>query len=365
MKGRVTALVGAQYGSEGKGVIAAELAHAFDVHVRTGGPNAGHTFMWGGEKFVARGLPVGWINPRARLLIGPGAVLDPELLIEEIKEVQFHGYDLRGRVVVDPKAHVVRKTQHQQEGGVEGRAHREIGSTGEGVGLARMARISRGVLVRDLAWGKAQTFADWAGEQEQFEDDGVVISIGDTVGMVNRWIDQGRNVLLEGTQGSGLSLTHGPWPYVTSADTNAATMAADAGIAPALVNTILVVRTFPIRVAGNSGPLEDEISFEMLGVEPETTTVTKKVRRIGGWDPELYRRAITLNRPIGVAVTFLDYLDPRVKGVEEWDGLTEYVKGWIRGLEDEYGVPVLYATAGPAGTGVIRVPMALRDPVAA
>lgn len=356
MKGRVTALVGAQYGSEGKGVIAAHLAHSYDVHVRTGGPNAGHTFMWGGEKFVARGLPVGWINPKARLVIGPGAVLDPELLLEEIREVQSHGYDLRGRVVVDAKAHVVRPVQHEQEGGVGGRAHREIGSTGEGVGLARMARVSRGVLVRDLAWARAQTFAEWVDEQGDEPDDGVVVAVGDTVEMVNRWIDSGRSVLLEGTQGSGLSLTHGPWPFVTSADTNAATLAADAGIAPALVNTILVARTYPIRVAGNSGPLKHETSFETLGVQPEVTTVTKKVRRVGVWDDDLFARAVMLNRPVGVAITFLDYLDSRAAGAETWHQLSTFAQSWIRGIEERFGVPVLWVTAGPAGSEVIHVP---------
>jgi adenylosuccinate synthase len=347
---QVVALVGAQYGSEGKGVIAAKLAHEFQVHIRTGGPNAGHTFMANGMEFVARGLPVGWINQEAELLIGPGAVVDLRLLDAEITEAEARsGLSVRHRVMIDPKAHVVTAPQHKAEGGVQGEAHHEIGSTGEGVGLCRVAKIGR----RSLFGARPGVSPAWSHAVQVGNTDTLGIPVGDTVRHVNWMIDADARVLLEGTQGSGLSLTHGEWPYVTSADTNAATMAADAGIAPHLVQSLLVARTFPIRVHGNSGPMFREVDWGYLGVPPETTTVTKKERRIGQWDWDLIERSVMLNRPLGIALTFLDYWDPEARGAERVEDLAALVRRKIEQIEVSLDVPVLFASTGPAGTPIL------------
>lgn len=344
---QVVALVGAQYGSEGKGVIAAAVAHDFDVHARTGGPNAGHTFMAKGEKFVARSLPCGWINPEATCVIGPGAVVDLPLLLEEIAEAEVRMPGVRDRVMLDEKAHVVTEAQHRFEGGVDGSGHRRIGSTGEGVGMARIARILRTSWMQSEHWAKAVMVDHLSAKQL----DGV--RVGDTSRLVNAMIDSGERVLLEGTQGSGLSLTHGPWPFCTSTDTNAAQLAADAGVAPQLVQTLLVARTFPIRVHGNSGPLPGEIEWRALGVEPEVTTVTKKRRRIARWDWGQMLKAVELNRPVGLALTFLDYWDPDCRGAQTREALPLSVVRNIDEIEKMLGVPVVYASTGPAGTPVI------------
>jgi adenylosuccinate synthase len=351
MRGTVLALVGAQFGSEGKGVIAKHLAHSYGAHVRTGGPNAGHTFEHEGRTWVARSLPVGWTNPDAALVIGPGALVDLETLIKEIGVVERAGYSVLDRLTVDEKAHIIDPVRHRQfEGGTHGTAHRQIGSTGEGVGPARMAKLARGTFPSDLAWAKARVLGtDYARRLCRF-------MVTDTTILVNEWINQGTDVLLEGTQGCGLSVTHGEWPYVTSHDTNAATLAADAGIAPGLVETVLVARTFPIRVHGNSGPLYQELAWERLGVEPELTTVTKKQRRIGAWDPALVHKAVRLNRPIGMAITFLDYAWSESRGCERWVDLPVEARRWLANLEDQFGTPVMYVTTGPAGTPVLVNP---------
>lgn len=347
MRGSVVALVGAQYGSEGKGAMAQHLADRFEVHVRTGAPNAGHTFYHENREWVARSVPVGWINSEALLVIGPGALIDLNLLIEEVMAIEEAGYGVATRLYVDKKAMVIDPTRHHQyEGGTTGRAHRMIGSTGEGVGPARMAKIARGTYPSDLGWAKINGVDEYRNALNSF------CNVCDTEPLLNSWIDDGNSVLLEGTQGSALSLTHGEWPYVTSTDTNAASLAADAGISPRLIDdVILVARTFPIRVAGNSGPLKRETSFQELGVAPEFTTVTKKQRRIGQWDDELLAKAIRLNRPCRLAITFLDYAFPDAEGAAYWDDLPIAAARWIADLQNATGCPVSWVATGMKKNG--------------
>jgi adenylosuccinate synthase len=359
----VTALVGAQYGSEGKGAIAKVIANDFGVHVRTGGPNAGHTIYhkshptWDdSKKWVMRSVPCGWINPNAHLVIGPGGMIDVDLLIQEVKELDEAGFDVSSRLRVDPKCAIIDPVRHHAfEGGVHGTAHEKIGSTGEGIGPVRMARIARGTFEhRGIApaWSRLEFAAD-----RQEELDSANIRVGDVSKALDAWIDTGAKVLLEGTQGSGLSLIHGPWPYVTSADTNVGQLLTDAGIPPReLVRTILVARTFPIRVAGNSGPLKDETTFEEIGVEPERTTVTKKIRRVGKWDDELIANAMRLNRPAVLALTFADYWWPWIKdahSLEEVRNLApsaeevQAVGRKIKEIEARHKTAVKYVGTGP------------------
>ena len=132
--------------------------------------------------------------------------------------------------------------------------------------------------------------------------------------------DSCADILIEGTQGSALSLLHSHWPYCTSIDTNAAGIISEVGIAPSRVTDVLmVVRTYPIRVAGNSGPMKNETTWEDISnnvgqhVE-EKTTVTKKVRRVAEWDQELYEQSCILNEPTEIALMFADYIDPEVAG---------------------------------------------------
>lgn len=343
-RGHAVALIGAQYGSEGKGLVAAALANEYDCHVRTGGPNAGHTFYHDDMKFVARSIPIGWINDTAQVIIGPGAVIDVDVLMQELGEIEAAGFNIRDRVYVDGRATIISKSQHLAEGGVQGKAHKEIGSTGEGVGIARMSKINRDAL---LPTDKAPFACLRAGDiQSTFESAG--IKIEDTAALLHARIRDGARVLLEGTQGSGLSLTLGPWPHVTSADTNAAQLASDAGISPSDVSqTILVARTFPIRVAGPSGPLYDETTWEELGFEPEKTTVTQKVRRVGRWNPEQIRYASEVNYPAAIVVTFIDYLWPEAKNITNWRALPKAALEWIDRQEELIEVPIIAVGTGP------------------
>lgn len=343
-RGHAVALVGAMYGSEGKGLVAAALANEYECHVRVGGANAGHTFYHSEQKFVARSVPIGWINPEASIFIGPGAIIDPEVLVAELQTIEEAGYAVKERLLIDKRAVLISRSQHLAEGGVHGKAHAQIGSTGEGVGLARMSKINRDALINtDTAPYACIRVAD---EEPFFESLG--IRVGDVADRLHRHLREGFNIFLEGTQGCGLSLTLGDWPHVTSADTNAAQLASDAGISPTDVSrSILVARTHPIRVAGRSGPLFDETSWEELGLEPEITTVTKKVRRVGHWNPEQVRYSCQVNYPAALVVTFIDYLWPEAKGVVNWRALPEAALEWISAQEELIEAPIVAVGTGP------------------
>ena len=317
-RGKLTVLVGGQYGSEGKGAIAAHVANKYDIHVRVGSPNAGHTIYWSREKHVMQSIPCGWINPDALIVIGRGALLNMKQLMKELVHILRYYPNFMDRLIIDAKAGVLDEKFHQQEGGVNGEMHHRIGSTGEGVGPARVARINRDP-------NEFRLFEDVADEY------GLIGCLEyNTPAFLASAQDVGKNILIEGTQGSALSLLHSFWPYCTSIDTNAAGIISEVGLAPSRVTDVLMVcRTYPIRVAGNSGPMKNEISWEEFNrrmedlggkpITPERTTVTKKIRRIAEWDDELFEQSCILNAPTEIALTFADYIDPGVYGHDDPD----------------------------------------------
>jgi adenylosuccinate synthase len=321
MKGKLTVLVGGQYGSEGKGAISAKIADKYQVHVRVGSPNAGHTIYWKGEKHVMQSIPCGWINPNAVIMIGRGALLNMKQFMKELTHIQQYYPDFKSRLIVDAEAGILDEKFHEQEGGVDGEMHRRIGSTGEGVGPARVARINRDP-------SQFRQFKDIASEYGLEE-----CLWENTPKYLAGAQDMGVNILIEGTQGSALSLLHSFWPYCTSIDTNTAGIISEVGIAPSRVTDVLmVVRSYPIRVAGNSGPMKGEITWgelsERLGknMVPEKTTVTRKIRRIAEWDDELFEQSCILNAPTEIALTFADYIDPEIEGATSVEELEQSAK---------------------------------------
>lgn len=304
-RGKIAVLVGGQYGSEGKGAVVAHIANDYNVHIRVGSPNAGHTIYWNGEKHVMQSIPCGWINPDAMIIIGRGALINIKQFMKELGHILRYYPDFTDRLFIDEEAGILDEKFHEAEGGTEGEMHRRIGSTGEGVGPARVARINR-----DL-----NEFRQFKHVAEEL--DLVDCMVKNTPKMIAEMQDNGENILIEGTQGSGLSLLHSHYPYCTSIDTNAAGIISEVGIAPSRVtDVILVLRTYPIRVAGNSGPMKNEITWEELNmrmgvvIKPEKTTVTKKVRRIAEWDDDLFCQSCILNEPTQYVLTFADYIDP-------------------------------------------------------
>jgi adenylosuccinate synthase len=353
-RGNILAVVGGQYGSEGKGVIVNHVADKYDVHVRVGGANAGHSFKYAGQTVKMQSIPCGWTNRNAVLFVGRGGLIAPDIVARELKMIAQYDSTIHRRLFIDPMTGVVSDYHHEVEGGIKGELHQRIGSTGEGIGAARIARLRREPENFEFAKDVAERY-------------GFTTSIAKTPisEMLDAYSTAGKNILLEGTQGCGLSLIHGPWPYVTTADTNAAQMAADCGIPPRFVNrTCLVIRTFPIRVAGNSGPLKGEMTWEQMSKRmgkqvEERTTVTKKIRRIGEWDPQLVDDAVTLNAPTSLALTFADYLSPEDEGKRAFKTLSKTTREFIDYLEDRYEIPVALIGTGGSEWAIVDRGMAL------
>ncbi len=298
----VWVVVGGQYGSEGKGKISAfiTLQEDIDICVRCGGPNSGHCFVDdSGELRVLRQIPTGYIRPATRLLIPTGGLIDLEVFRRELDHLEL-GPD---RVGVDFRTMIIEERDRQAE--AELGLRERLSSTLCGVGSAVARRVLRGDDVL-LAEGAAAQVA-WLRPY-----------LTDVSAEINSAVDRKKKVLIEGTQGFGLSLYHSPsYPKTTSRDTSAAGCISECGISPLLVtNVVLVLRTFPIRVAGQqAGPLFEEIDWQTVQRESgyphdlaEFTTVTGRLRRIGRFDFELARRAVAINRPTEIALNFLDYL---------------------------------------------------------
>lgn len=345
----IDAVVGGQFGSEGKGLVVGEIAKRYGVHVRVGASNAGHTVYVDGEKHVVQSIPVAaYANPDAMLILGPGALISMEILVAEInrnvawRQANGHG-DLR--LIIDPRAHVITDEHIEAEANTD--LAERIGSTStiskEGIGTATAARVMRqenclrmGDLTIDPATG---------------------VEVRDTIEFIDAYRgDVGKHVLLEGTQGTGLSLTTGDFPYVTSRNPTASGLAADAGIGPRdITNVIMVLRTFPIRVAGKSGPFgpgSQELTFDEIGVPPEKTTVTKLQRRIATFSMLQAQQAALINSANRVVLTFGDYIAPSIANktkLEESDG-DDYRVGRLMGMTQRIEVATRTTVIG-VGTG--------------
>lgn len=320
--GYVDVIVGGQYGSEGKGQIAAYLAKEYDLLVRVGGPNAGHKVP-GHPVLTYNLLPSGTNRSSAKLSIGPGSAIDVDKLLREISR---NGID-KGRLSIDPHAVIIEESDKKAEKVLE----KEIGSTAQGVGWATSRKVRRGkntILAKDIKELKPYCRP-------------MLVVLEDA-------ITRGGRIMLEGTQGTGLSIHHGYYPYVTSRETTASGCLADAGISPRLVRRVLMVaRTYPIRVqsppGGTSGYMSGEISFDEISrrsgkdlgqiKETEKGSVTGKQRRIGEFDWDLIRRAALLNGATDVALTFADYISAKNENAHRFEQLTPETIGMVEEVE--------------------------------
>jgi adenylosuccinate synthase len=308
--GKLQIVVGGQAGSEAKGHVAAQLAspernqHGVSA-VRVAGPNAGHSAVDpDGVKWPLRQIPVAAVvNPRAKLYIAAGSEVDISVLLPEVRALEAGGHEIRSRLLIDQAATVLEPRHHQTEASAALTAR--VGSTGKGIGAARADRIMR----------EARTVRD--------TDLSDAFNIGDTAAMLTADLLDDRTVQVEGTQGYLLGLHGDYYPQVTSSDCRAIDFLAMAGITPwgtgvDELETWIVFRPYPIRVAGNSGPLPGETTWEALRLPEERTTVTKLVRRVGHWAGGLARQAVQANGGPGqftrLALMMGDQLDPALAG---------------------------------------------------
>ncbi|MFO7966259.1 MAG: adenylosuccinate synthetase [Archaeoglobaceae archaeon] len=344
----VTVIVGAQFGGEGKGKITSHLCreHNYDVAVRCGGPNSGHTVTIGGEKVVLRQIPAGVVNPKTKLFLSAGCLIDLDVLLEEIER-----FDLNSeRLKVDRNAAIIdKKFRREEEASGLGSG---IGSTCTGTGVAVAKRALRDEDVK---------LARDAKELEPY--------LTETSREIMHSHLNGEKVVIEGTQGFGLSLYHSPYyPYTTSRDTTVSGFLSEVGVSPMVVSDIImVVRTFPIRVGGNSGPLPNEIDWETIQHESgyphkiqEMTTVTNKLRRVGRFDLEIVKKAVTANMPTKIALMGVDYLDYANKYKKHYNALTRKTKNLISFLENEFGANIAFIGTGPIDDEIIDLMLEVR-----
>ena len=331
----VDVIVGGQYGSEGKGQVATYLASEYDLLIRVGGPNAGHKVKIPGtnESFTFRHLPSGCFYSDARLLIGPGAVMHVPTLLEEIAQSKI-GVE---RLIIDPQAMTISTLDKNHEKELKDL----IGSTGQGVGQATSRRII----------GRGKPHVKLARDVSDLKP-----FLRDSCDVLQRLFRDGKRALLEGTQGTGLSIYHGYYPHVTSRDTTVAGCLAEAGISPTRVRKVIMVcRSYPIRVGSpshkvSSGPMAGEIDWAVVEKRAgfkkgeiskhEFGSVSGKPRRVGEFDWTLLRKAATLNAPTDLALTFADYIHKENTKARRFEQLTTETIRFIEEVERVAAAPV-------------------------
>ena len=335
---QIHCVVGGQYGSEAKGHVAAQLIKRLHdrqytpvMNVRVGGSNAGHSAASyiDGKIIALRTIPIGaLVHPDINLVIAAGSEIDPEVLYHEIDLLEDHGIAVRHRLLIDRAATIIEPRHIEQETGSD--LNSRTGSTSKGIGAARADRLMR----------KAAIARDW-----EFDPD-YNIQVVDTQTMLSL---SSHAIVIEGTQGYGLGLHTDNYPQTTSGDCRAIDLCAQAGITPTPKRPIhvwLVLRTYPIRVAGNSGNMNNELDWETLNqrnqnITTEYTTVTKKVRRVAEWDSELARAAIIANGGLGdhmsLCLMFADYLDETMYQIDDFKMLDAPLIAKLAAIETELG----------------------------
>ncbi len=299
----ISIVVGGQFGSEGKGKVALEIARRTRgpaTVVRVGGPNSGHTaYDTAGRRWALRQMPAACVDKNVDVVFPAGSYLDVDLLLSEVDALNYP----RDRIYVSKYANIITESHKnwERESGLTD----AIGSTGAGVGAAVMASVAR--LAKNFPIKAIHAQDVWS--LETFACDTTII--------LRDKIDRGERLIIEGSQGFGLSLLDGGfWPKATARSTTAAAALMEIGMSPRFVDDItLVLRSFPIRVAGDSGPLVGETTWANIASSlgrpddiREYTTVTNKLRRVGHFDAALARSAILANAPIRIVLNHLDYI---------------------------------------------------------
>ena len=326
----VTIVVGGFFGDEGKGKITGYLANHDkpDIIARGGvGPNAGHTIYHNGKKFGLSQIPCGFVYSNATLYLGAGVLVNPDTFLKEVAET-----DTEGRIFVDNNCTVI-MPEHIERDKCANSCR--IGTTGTGCGPANEDRVKR--------------IAPLAKDEPKLKG-----YVADVVLEVNEAIKAGKKVLLEGSQGMGLSLYHGTYPFVTTKDTNASAFCTDVGIGPKVVDEVIVIfKAYTTRVG--EGPFPTEFSEEETKERgwQEYGTVTGRARRSGEFDYDLAKRAVMVNSATQLCITCLDKRFEGCAGAKTFDDLPEEARAFIKGIEARLEVPVTIISIGPNEEDVV------------
>ena len=334
----IRVVVGAQWGDEGKGKIVDLLSKDADYVVRyQGGANAGHTLKFDDKKIVLHLIPSGIFNGDATCIIGNGVVIDPHALLEEIEEVEALGADLKGRLKISSAAHVI-LPYHQLLDKVkeEHRGEDAIGTTGRGIGPAYVSKVSRvGVRMSDLAhpeqlrkkvednisdinealqhiYKKEPIAADTIVEDLLEAAKKLRPYIANTGHILHEAIEQDKEILLEGAQGSLLDVDHGTYPFVTSSCPTSGGACTGSGIPPTAINKVMGISKAYCTRVGN-GPftteLHGDVGEQLREAGQEFGATTGRPRRCGWIDLVALKYAIRVNGVNELTITKLDILD--------------------------------------------------------
>jgi adenylosuccinate synthase len=328
----ISVVVGGQFGSEGKGKVSLHTAQEKKaaIVVRVGGTNSGHTALDDADVLWSlRQLPVS-VLAGATAVLPAGAIIDPEIFLGEVSKLGLSPE----RVVVSRFATLISSQDREAER--SSGLITEIGSTGSGTGAALIRRMNR------------QTGTQLAAEHPELRR-----FLGDTSALMRNALNQNRWIVIEGSQGFGLSLLHGGhYPKATSRDTTAGTFLGESGLSPRDTQDVtLVLRVHPIRVAGDSGPLPNETTWAAIAKEAglasdfqELTTATRKVRRVAKFDPEIVKRAIEVNNPSRIVLNHFDYVEPGIRDGE----VSAAAYNLLKEIERSIGRPIDLIGTGPA-----------------
>ncbi|MFQ6054094.1 MAG: adenylosuccinate synthetase [Candidatus Bathyarchaeia archaeon] len=326
-----TVVVDGFFGDTGKGKVVSYLAVADDAAIcaRAGvGPNAGHTVVKEGKTYKLRMVPCGFVNPRTRLLIGPGVVVNPEIVLREVGDL-----GVEDRFGLDPQCAVIEPRHISRDRA--GHLKTVIQTTGTGTGPCNAERALRTArMAREVP------------ELKPF--------IADVPAELNGALDEGGAVIIEGTQGTYISLYHGTYPYVTSKDVCASAACSDVGVGPTRVDdVVLVFKAYVTRVG--AGDLPGEITLEEAKRRgwDEYGTVTGRQRRAAPFNFDLARRAVMINGATQVAVTKLDILYPECRGLDSFEELSRDARSFVSRIEEELELPVTLVGTGPGLREVI------------
>lgn len=307
-QGKFNMVIDGQFGSTGKGLCSSYVGYInhIDLAITNAAPNAGHTFYWHNKKYIVKHLPVsGIINKRSTIYLCAGAIINVDMLLKEMDDYNIDPCRIR----IHPRAVIIQKSDIEAE---QHGAMVQISSTQNGVGEALKNKISRKAeLAKD-----SERLLPYVGEVD-----------------VEEYLDLNLNCLMEVPQGFDLGINSGlSYPYCTSRDITVSSAMADAQVHPSyLGNVFAVIRTFPIRVGslegGYSGPFyEDsvELSWEEVGVDPEFTTRTNRVRRVATFSHIQFERMKRKLNPDYILLNFANYLSKSdlEKLLSKLDGIT-------------------------------------------
>jgi len=388
-----SAVVGMQWGDEGKGKIVDLVSKNVDYVIRCqGGNNAGHTIVVDEKKLITHLIPSGILHPKTICIIASGVVLDIKVLVEEIKSLEELGINVMDRLIISDRCHLILEEHIERDSKREqSRGDKKIGTTKRGIGPAYQDKASRtGFRTGDIKNPSVREkilSEEYVGYAKLLEP-----CIKETVSLINKIIEQGISVLFEGAQGAMLDIDHGTYPYVTSSNTTSAGLCTGAGVSPNIIKKIIgITKAYCTRVGEGPFPSEnnEEDSERIRKKGGEFGATTGRPRRCGALDLVALKQANYLNGLTDIALTKLDVLDgeesikvliayelngeridyvpgliydlEKIKpiyielkawkeptvGLTEYDLLPEEAKDYIKFIEDKIGVKVSFISTGP------------------